>query len=102
MSTLKVNGLKNLSDTAIVDLTNGVGVTTGKVGVGTASPAVSVDARSRTDALALPVGTTAQRPTPLSGYTRWNSTTSSAEIYNGTEWVEIVTDYIPSGSTAFG
>ena len=36
----------------------------------------------------LPAGTTAQRPgTPNSGYTRFNSTTNSLEVHNGTSWV---------------
>lgn len=35
-----------------------------------------------------PTGSTAQRPaSPTSGLTRWNSTTSSAELYNGTYWL---------------
>ena len=51
-------------------------------------------------ALGLPVGTTTERPSvPQGGYTRWNSTNSAMEIYNGTDWVEVVTDYFPSGST---
>ena len=53
-------------------------------------------------ALGLPVGTTTERPSiPQGGYTRWNSTNSAMEIYNGTDWVEVVTDYFPSGSTNF-
>ena len=40
-----------------------------------------------TGALTLPVGTTAQRPTPVTGMTRFNSTTSLTEYYNGTAWV---------------
>ena len=51
-------------------------------------------------ALGLPVGTTTERPSiPQGGYTRWNSTNSAMEIFNGTDWVEVVTDYFPSGST---
>ena len=51
-------------------------------------------------ALGLPVGATSERPdTPVGGYTRWNSTNSAMDIYNGTDWVEVVTDYFPSGST---
>ena len=54
-------------------------------------------------ALGLPVGTTSERPeSPQAGFTRWNSSTSVMEIYTGNEWVEIVTDYFPSGSIAFG
>lgn len=39
-----------------------------------------------TSALKLPVGTTAQRPTPVVGMIRYNSTTSLVEVYNGTAW----------------
>ena len=54
-------------------------------------------------ALGLPVGTTSERPeSPQAGFTRWNSSTSAMEIYTGNEWVEIVSDYFPSGSIAFG
>ena len=62
-----------------------------------------VDTSANSGALGLPVGTTSERPTsPLAGFTRWNSSTSAMEIYTGNEWVEIVTDYFPSGSIAFG
>ena len=54
-------------------------------------------------AMGLPVGTTTQRPyVPQAGYTRWNSTNTALEIYNGTNWIEIITDYFPSGSTILG
>ena len=40
--------------------------------------------------LGLPSGTTAQRPSsPASGYMRWNTTESYAEVYNGTDWVPV-------------
>ena len=40
--------------------------------------------------LGLPSGTTAQRPSsPASGYMRWNTTESYAEVYNGTDWAPI-------------
>ena len=55
-----------------------------------------------TGALGLPVGTTTERPAdPLAGHTRWNSTNSAMEIYTGNEWVEVITDYFPNGSTIF-
>lgn len=38
--------------------------------------------------LGLPSGTTAQRPaSPAVGYTRWNTSLSSIEVYDGTSWV---------------
>ena len=54
-------------------------------------------------ALGLPVGTTTERPdVPQAGFTRWNSTTKSMEIYNGENWMEVIADYFPSGSCFFG
>ncbi len=75
----------------------------GNVGIGSTLAAVSVDISEKNDAVALPVGTTAQRPsTAYGGYIRWNSTNTALEVYNGTNWVEIISDYFPSGSTTLG
>jgi hypothetical protein len=60
---------------------------TGKVGIGTASPAVTL-AVSATDAILLPSGTTAERPTGAAGYMRYNSTTGAFEGYT-TAWGSI-------------
>ena len=61
-----------------------------------------VNISQNTGALGLPVGTTTERPAdPLAGHTRWNSTNSAMEIYTGNEWVEVITDYYPNGSTIF-
>jgi len=57
----------------------------GSVGIGTTSPAVKL-AISSTDAILVPVGTTAQRPTAATGYFRFNSSISRFEGYNGTGW----------------
>jgi len=76
---------------------------TNRVGINSTSPAVALDTRNTTDGFALPVGTTAQRPsTPYNGYMRWNSSNTALEVYDGTNWVEIITDYFPSGSTILG
>ncbi len=72
------------------------------VGIGTDSPAVSLDLSDNTDAVALPTGTTAQRPSGTDAYIRKNSTNNALEFYTGTEWVEIITDYFPTGSTTLG
>ena len=74
----------------------------GRVGIGTDNPSVSVDLSENTDAVALPTGTTAQRPSGTDAYIRKNSTNNALEFYNGTEWVEIITDYFPTGSTTLG
>ena len=57
----------------------------GRVGIGTTTPAVTL-AINATDAVLLPVGTTAQRPTAASGLIRFNTTTTSFEGYNGATW----------------
>ena len=44
-------------------------------------------ADSSTGGLYLPVGTTAQRPaSPATGQMRFNTTTGSVEVFNGTSW----------------
>ncbi len=54
----------------------------GSIGIGNAAPDVSLDIGSKTDAVHVPVGTTAQRPgSPAAGYFRYNSTTSQFEGY---------------------
>ena len=54
-------------------------------------------------ALGLPVGTTTQRPyVAQAGYARWNNSNTALEIYDGVNWVEIISDYFPSGSTILG
>jgi len=74
----------------------------GNVGLSSTSPKVSLDLSQKTDAIALPQGTTAQRPSGNSPYIRYNTTNSALEFYNGTEFVEIISDYFPSGSTILG
>ena len=61
-----------------------------------------IDASSNTTAVALPQGTTAQRPTGSAPYIRKNTTNNALEYFDGTSWVEIITDYFPTGSTIFG
>ena len=72
------------------------------VGIGTDVPTVDLDASNATGAIALPQGTTAQRPSGSVPYIRYNTTSSALEFYNGTNWVEIITDYFPTGSTTLG
>jgi hypothetical protein len=60
--------------------------TNDRVGVGTTSPAVSLDLTSKTDAVAMPSGTTAQRPTGVNGQIRYNATTEEFEGYSDGAW----------------
>tara|TARA_B100000003_G_scaffold45502_1_gene39316 strand:- start:452 stop:928 length:477 start_codon:yes stop_codon:yes gene_type:complete len=76
--------------------------TASSLGIRTDQPTVALDASQATDAFALPQGTTAQRPTGSAPYIRKNTTNNALEYYDGTEWVEIITDYFPTGSTIFG
>jgi hypothetical protein len=59
-----------------------------RLGVGTNAPAVTF-AVSAVDAMLIPNGTTAQRPTGAAGYLRFNSTTTQFEGYNGTAWASV-------------
>ena len=61
---------------------------TNRVGILNASPDVTLDVGSATDAIHLPTGTTAQRPTAAAGYFRYNSQLAQFEGYS-TEWVVI-------------
>lgn len=74
----------------------------GNVGLASTNPRVSLDASQETDAIALPQGTTAQRPTGTAPYIRYNTTNSALEFYNGTDWVEIISDYFPTASVILG
>ena len=71
-------------------------------GITTLSGKVGLDT---TGALNLPRGTTSERPTDASTttpYIRWNTTNSALEFYNGSSWVEIISDYFPQGSLVAG
>ena len=44
-----------------------------------------------TSALQLPAGTTTQQPTPVTGGAiRWNNSTNTLEVYNGSSWVSLL------------
>ena len=62
-------------------------INSGNVGINSAIPRTSFDIKS-TDALVVPVGTTAQRPTAAAGMFRYNTTEGKFEGYT-TEWGEI-------------
>ena len=74
----------------------------GSVGISSTAPKTDVDISQKTGAVALPQGTTAQRPTGSAPYIRKNTTNNALEYYDGTSWVEIITDYFPTGSVILG
>ena len=73
----------------------------GKIGISSTAPKTDLDISQKTGAVALPQGTTAQRPTGSAPYIRKNTTNNALEYYDGTSWVEIITDYFPTGSVIF-
>ena len=75
---------------------------TSSIGIATATPRTALDAAEKTDAIALPSGTTAQRPSGTLPYLRKNTTNNALEYYDGSAWVEIITDYFPTGSAILG
>ena len=88
-TTININAVNGTSGTVSLTAGDTISLSTtssGKVEIGPNVEFVS------TSAVKLPVGTTAQRPaTPVAGDTRFNSTTSKLEFYNGTEWTNCVT-----------
>ena len=88
---LIIAGLTASSGTISGDLTVDtntlkVDSTNNRVGILNASPDVSLDVGSATDAIHVPSGTTAQRPTGANGYFRYNTTDAQFEGYADGEW----------------
>lgn len=83
----------NLSLTALtLNLASSVSITalTASGALSGGSLTISGDADfTGTGAIKVPVGTTAQRPTPVTGDLRFNSTVSQFEGYNGTLWASV-------------
>lgn len=59
-----------------------------RLGVNTATPAVTSEFVG-SDAMLIPKGNTAGRPTGVAGYFRFNTQTSEFEGYNGTAWASV-------------
>ncbi len=60
----------------------------GNVGIKTTTPTVSLEVNA-TDAIKIPVGTSANRPTAAVGQIRYNTDLSQFEGYNGSAWVAL-------------
>jgi hypothetical protein len=58
------------------------------VGIGGA-PSYKLDLGSTTDAVRLPVGTSAQRPTTATGLIRYNTSSSAIEYNDGASWIGV-------------
>jgi hypothetical protein len=71
---------------------------TDNIGINTTTATLSLEVAT-TDAIGVPAGTTAQRPTGTvpTGAMRWNTTLGTMEVYNGFTWLNINTP--PIGST---
>ena len=84
LSSLAISGdLTVDTNTLKVDTTNN------RIGILDSSPEVTLDVGAATDAVHMPVGTTAQRPSsPAAGYIRYNSDTGGFEGYTDS-WGEI-------------
>jgi hypothetical protein len=59
-----------------------------RLGVGTASPAVTASLVGL-DAMLVPKGATGDRPTGVAGYFRFNTTSNEFEGYNGSAWSSV-------------
>ena len=97
LTGIDATALKDSGGSVVVQAnTSGIEVT------GIATISSTLDVSQATTGIALPQGTTEQRPTGSTPYLRWNTTNTALEFYNGTDWVEIISDYFPSGSTILG
>jgi hypothetical protein len=84
-----VGALSALNVAGVLQVNNGqfpnslyVDVSNKRIGVSTSGPDVTLDLGSTTDAVHMPVGTTAQRPgSPAAGYFRYNSSLEQFEGY---------------------
>jgi hypothetical protein len=84
----------NLTGTASININGTVGASSATTIAATTISATNVTASGfvgtgATDAIKLPVGTTAQQPTPATGMLRFNSTETTFEGYDGSDWGEI-------------
>ena len=92
-----VNGA-TLTPVTITGTSNQIGVTGGD---GSSTPTISISPNpqlSGTGAVTVPLGTTAQRPSALSGNVRLNTDTNVFEGYNNTGWVTFLNNALNNTS----
>lgn len=86
-------GETTLSSASVSDLTDNRIVIAGAGGALEDSSSLTFDGSifkiNTTDAIVIPSGTTAQRPSAQTGMLRFNSTSSKAELYNGSAWADV-------------
>ena len=99
--TMQIGTLTNIPLQIMINSSEMIRVnTSGNVGIGIASANVKLVINS-TDAIKIPVGTAAQRPTGSTGYIRYNSDTNVPECYTGTNWQNMANEKI-TAMTKFG
>lgn len=102
MSSLKASGESTIT------LDGNKAILTADVGLGiNSTPAHTLDMEAATDAVDMPGGTTAQRPTNESELLRYNSDNARMEYADGTNWRDLLpatgttgSAILPSGTTA--
>lgn len=93
-STYAVAIIGNLTSSGTLSVTS-TSTFTGDVTAGANLTVTGLANFNTTEAIKIPVGTTAQRPaSPVVGQIRFNSTLTATEIYNGTTW-----DAVPVAGT---
>jgi hypothetical protein len=79
----------NLTGTASININGTVGATTATTGAFTTLTATADSSFTSTGALTISKGTTGERPSPVSGMLRFNTTSTEFEGYNGTAWASV-------------
>ena len=85
INTTEIADDNDITIQSYATLKGGSFLSVGSVGIGTDTPSVKLDINS-TDAIKIPVGTTAQRPTAANGMLRLNTTTAQFEGYQNSAW----------------
>ncbi len=89
ISTFAVNGSVAIGDSSYWNggsaPTNGL-IVKGNVGIGSTTPNSALDISQKNDAVSLPSGTSAQRPSGVNGMIRYSQTNSALEAYYGGAW----------------
>jgi hypothetical protein len=86
-NTLNVDAKATFNDAVVIGVNDaGVNVSSVYVGIGTATPTVTLDMGARADGIILPTGNSAARPTGVTGTIRYNSELQTYEGYGNGAW----------------